>query len=463
MNSWEKDPDELLRRRWQKVFNEFEVQPRPALTRQILGRPVSGKQLKRRLLVSVCIGLFIALTPLAIYRDMVPQQTITRLPVQRKEQISIQGIKALQPATGLLRTSGQTIKPASDNTDRVALRRKDTGFVAEQADRLPVTVTTGKQNAGKQVRDSGLKTADGNVPFVGRKTQDTGSRVAAIRTGIKSGPARHLQTDSVAAEISLTGAAPPLHTGSDSLTTAGFALVIPVVDHPYRMQYINARRLLTLPGIPILTSIADSSAPVVPDAPRKQLRWFAEVLPQSSFQQMHVSQTVPGYLTPAGVPVAFAPATWGYQLHGGFRFGPFETYLVAGHLRSWASYTVHENRYRVEPGSATAYSAVRETYTISENRLLPLIGLGINQDKLLFKGRYQAGFGGQLLYLTASSRTLADLRAKAGRVFCKWNYSWFTGLSVDYGLNHLMSEHKHLAIRPLLVGVVLRIQPKPGQ
>lgn len=181
----------------------------------------------------------------------------------------------------------------------------------------------------------------------------------------------------------------------------------------------------------------------------------------SNFQWMWAIPTTMLHLAQVDAPAAFSAATWGYQVNGGLQFRHWQAQLSIGQLRRWAYYTVSENRYRVEPTASNPNQLVRETYAVSENKLLPMIGAGLSQYKQLSRGRYVLNLGAQVSYLPTTGQTLAGVQGGVGR---QWQLSQQTagqvGLTIDYGLTPLLSEQQQLAIHPLVVGLRFRIQPR---
>lgn len=176
---------------------------------------------------------------------------------------------------------------------------------------------------------------------------------------------------------------------------------------------------------------------------------------------MNTPQDSTAYLSNVNAPATFSPATWGYQLNGGIRFQRWQAYLSVGQLRRWAYYTVNENLYRVEPSPTDPRQLVRETYSVAENVALPMIGIGLSQQTILAQGRYTVDFGGQVSYLPTSGQILLGLRGGAARRLAVSRLTELQdGLSIEYGLNQLLSEHRQLAIHPLLVGLKFRLQPR---
>lgn len=194
---------------------------------------------------------------------------------------------------------------------------------------------------------------------------------------------------------------------------------------------------------------------------RQRLRWFVDAVPLSSFQWMHVQPTSTVYLSQVDAPAAFSPATWGYQINGGVHLRHWQAYLTLGQLRRWAYYTVNENRYRVEPSPTNPNHLVRETYTVAENVSLPMVGIGLSQERLLAQGRYALEFGGQVSYLPTSNQSLIGLRGGASRrLVMSRRMDLQIGLTAEYGLNRLLSNQRQLAIHPMVVGIGIRIQPR---
>ena len=221
--------------------------------------------------------------------------------------------------------------------------------------------------------------------------------------------------------------------------------------------------LSALPGqLPALGS--EATHPTGSAVARRRRHWFVEAVPLSSFQWMSAPPAATAYLSPNNAPAAFSPSTWGYQINGGIRFRRWQAYLSMGQLRRWAYYTVHENRYRVEPSPTNPHHLVRETYAVAENVALPMIGAGLGQQPLLGQGRYVVELGGNVSYLPTSDQALIGLRGGAGRRLpLSRRTELQAGLTVEYGLNRLLNERQHLVIHPLLVGIGIRIQPRSNR
>ncbi|GAB2516699.1 hypothetical protein GCM10027085_03310 [Spirosoma aerophilum] len=175
---------------------------------------------------------------------------------------------------------------------------------------------------------------------------------------------------------------------------------------------------------------------------------------------MSAPGTSTAYLSQVSTLAPFSPATWGYQLNGGIRFGRWQVYLATGQLRRWASYTVSENRYRIDPNVSSPNGLVRVTHSVAENVSLPMVGIGVSQYRLFSQNRYVVTLGGQVSYLPTSHQPLAGLRAGLGRqIPLRPHLAAQIGLNVEYGLNRLLDERQQLIIRPLVVGLGVQIQP----
>lgn len=475
MNSWDEDPEELLRQRWQQVFTDFEVQPPSSLSQRILGSLPAGHrhQATRRLIgrvLLVLIGLGLASEldngnqPTPWRTDALPGQPVTHtqliltgrtgqptLPVERftsSRQLMKAGQTAIlpahePPADSRLASSG--VKPSTDHQTTTGRLSADRGW--------PRPPTGGRLRATPIVSDS---FSPGRVRSVGLP--------AAI---LLSGRASIARRGSATASVKRLANGPP---AEHSLSSFSGAVQQSTEPHPLALAQLRPRSPMAV-SVPLAVSLgtlprqlptADCTFvnPAQAKAARPLPQLFVEVVPQSSFQWMSASPVADAHLAQVTAPKAFSPATWGYQIRGGARFRSWQANLLAGHLRRWASYTVYQNRYRVEPSPTNPHQLVQDTYVVAENELLPVVGAGLGQYQRLSQGRYTVELGGQFSYLPTRAQTLISVRGSAARrVLIKGSSACLLSLSFEYGINQLHSEPKQLAIRPLVVGVGLQFQP----
>lgn len=453
MNSWDEDPDERLR--WQRMFADFEVQPRSSLSRRILGQLPTGRRRKpTRWLAGA--GLLLLLSTGLIY--------LVR-PDERPES-GRGNAKAVRRSTPVQPRSAGRVRPTMDPTTRLVpgglpitdpLADEPVPNVADVrvdapsggiSDRRPAPI--GHLPAGQTKLRRGATTRLRTIPVFTNQSPSKSARSVRPRFPVESsGPVATVGNEPIAAPVERSVIQSPVKATSIVWTRLKPLGIMPL-----------AHSLSTLSGQ--LAVVVATVHPVQAAVARSRPRWFIEAVPQSSFQRMSAPPALTAYLSPVSAPRAFSPATWGYQINGGIRFRRWQASLSVGQLRRWAYYTVNENRYRVAPSPTDPHQLVRETQGVAENVALPMMGAGLSQQTLLAQGRYVIELGGQVSYLLTSDQALMSLRGGIGRRLpLSRRTELQAGLTVGYGLNQLLNERQHLVIHPLLVGIGLRIQPRP--
>jgi hypothetical protein len=470
MNSWDEDPDELLRQRWQQTFANFEVQAHPSLGGRILNSIPAGRPRRRAyrmmgLLLLTSIGLLYPLpleerpysgsnaitvrrtAPIRTLSDgrIRPSETSTdrsvsvRLPRSgsRPEESAVHQQPALNPPTATNSVASRVSLPADNRTTRKPSSTEQARFRSRPGSHLRATPIPNDPSLAKSAPTGGFPSS---VNLSGpARTIRRGSEFVPVAWSVNDSP----------------GLLAPLHP----ITRLALNDALPVAWD--LLKPLGVKRLAN--GLTGQLPVADLAVvhPTQAAGARSRPRWFLEAVPQSSFQWMRTPPASAAYLSPVSAPGAFSPATWGYQINGGIRFRRWQAYLSTGQLRRWAYYTVNENRYRVEPSPTDPHQLVRETESVAENVALPMIGAGLSQQTLLAQGRYAVDLGGQVSYLPTSDQALLGLRGGAGRRLLLSRHTELqAGLTVEYGLNRLLSERQHLLIHPLMVGIRLRIQPR---
>ena len=469
MNSWDEDPDELLRRRWQQTFAGFEVRPRPSLSQRILG-PLTARP-RRRPIRWLLAGLLLLLSAGFIYQlrlaghsnpEHNPAPTgryfrpVQPLGATRVRQPGGRSGQAIPPAPLVSPPPGETIAGRQQwvnsmygaetygvdalSGHRTPLRRLPTGQIRTRREVEGITLPDGPRLSAS-VRSGGVRPPRPSAGLADPPDYEPASALAERLVRQRHQPAA-VSVESV--DKPVTSAVPVFR----------WARLKPMGMVPLLI------RLGSLPGQ--LPALDLAPVPLVKTlVARRRLRWFIDAIPLSSFQWMSAPPTSQAYLSQVRVPGAFSAATWGYQLNGGIRWQRWQAYLSMGQLRRWAYYTVSENRYRVEPSPTDPNQLVRETYAVAESVALPMVGAGLSRQMLLARGGYTAEWGGQVLYLPTSNQALLGLRGGVRQRLALGRRSELqVGLTVEYGLNRLLSEQHQLVIHPLVVGVGLRIQPR---
>lgn len=472
MNSWDEDPDERLRRRWQQVFADFEVQARPSLSGRILNALPAGHRHRRAyrmvgLLLLVSVGLLYpfrleerpySARKVTMVRRTTPNQP---LPDSRIPSSEASGGRSIPPRLPVGNTwPGEAIvhRPPAVNLST------GTGEAASWVVGSVGIHTTRKPSSTDQVRlrsSTGLHLRTTAVPADQspvRLVRSGGTRLPVPLAG--SGATGGSKPEWVQVWGAGRDNSSPLSSPQSSVIQSP-ANTLPVVWTRLKPVGILplSSRLSTLPGQRPIIDIVPSH-PVEAVVVRRRRHWFAEVVPLNSFQWMSVSPVATAYLSQVKAPAAFSPTTWGYQVNGGIRWQHWQAHLSVGQIRRWAYYTVNENRYRVEPRPDDPNQLVRETHTVVENASLPMMGVGLSQETLLDRGRFAIELGGQATYLPTDRQALIGLRGGVGRRLAMGRTIMQVGLRAEYGLNRLLNEQQQIVIHPLMVGIGFRIQPR---
>lgn len=476
MNSWDEDPDELLRQRWQQTFADFEVQARPSLSRRILNALATGHPRKRAfrmanllLMLLLGAGLFypVQLGETPKLTERYPAERLRASPVQPHSRS--RNTLATVPV-GRSNPLGLSVTDPQANGSvtvwqpptylKTAPRIEASGVEASERRHRPTRQLSGTP----PVSDRRVVVKSGPNPI-------STSRLVAKRVRAPRNNAPVKPSNSVALGDYERLSAPRgqltnlnnLRPLPDSPSSAGQTLSN---TFPTDIARLNPKEITSLshklhilPGqLPAIHSEPQaSSVPVV----IRHRHWFVEAVPLSCFQWMSTSPVSTAYVSQVNSLAAFSPATWGYQINGGIYFQHWQAHLSAGQLRRWAYYTVNENRYRVEPSPTNPHQLVRETQGVAENASLPVIGAGLSRVTLLAQGRYAVELGGQVSFLPTSGQRMVSTRGEIGRrLAINRNVALQVGITAEYGVNRLVSEQQQLVIHPFMVGIGLRVQPR---
>ena len=484
MNSWDEDPDELLRQRWQQTFANFEVRPRSSLSRRILNQLPTGN--RRRPVLWIAGGLLLFMGGL-LYKGQLGEHpkagrsnaTVDQsaTPIQR-----LLADRVRQPATLTEQTIPPGLLKAAPRPSEVVAKQQPTAYSPTVSGVEALGVETPGMAAPRMKVLPGHRMIMGQLPagqVQPRPWARTRLRTNAIAIHQPRSKSVRFVDTRFSAESS--GSVEPvdyksmvtlpnqlIRTTNSSSPDPQLAINQPLVNAvPIEWTRLKSLGILAIPSQ--LSTLPDHLPAISWGAPHSvksavahpSPHWFVDVMPLSSFQWMSAPPASATYLSHVDAPAAFSPATWGYQINGGMRFQRWRAYLSVGQLRRWAYYTVNENRYRINPSSTDPNQLVRETYAVAENVALPMIGAGLSQERLLAQGRYAVELGGQVSYLTTSNQTLIGLRSGASRRLPVGRTMLLqVGITAEYGLNRLLNEQRQLAIHPFVVGLGLRIQPR---
>ena len=480
MNSWDEDPDELLRQRWQQTFADFEVRPRSSLSRRILDQLPTRNQ--RRPVLWVVGGLFLFVSAGLFYKNRLEKSSRLKHGITAGQPtVPVQPLSASRAPlpTAPAGRSVPTGQPGISLEPNEAVAKQPTvcSSIVRRVDPPGVVYPEVKALSEQRTPIRQLPAAQGQFrPWAGatlransvaahqprsKSVRSVGNRISTE----SSGPAESVEYKPMA-----TLPDQSIHNTHDPFPNPRLTVDQPLANTVpiewTRLKPLGILSILsqlsTLPNhLPAIRWGAAHSVKSVVAHPSPH--WFVEVMPLSSFQWMSASPTSTTYLSHVDAPAAFSPATWGYQINGGIRFQRWQANLSMGQLRRWAYYTINENRYRVESSLTNPNQLVRETYAVAENVLLPMIGIGLSQERLLAQGRYTVELGGQVSYLPTGNQTLVGLRGGARRRLpVSRNTELQVGLTAEYGLNRLLNEKHQLVIHPLVIGLGLQIQPRSG-
>jgi hypothetical protein len=471
MNSWDEDPERLLRQRWQQTFSEFEVQSRPSVRRRILSQITVQNRPKPTtwLVGGVLLLLFSAVLVYTIRRgDRTESDQVSRANVRLTPATRAEGVTARRPANSARRaTSSEPFETGLLVNGAVVEQRlmiHQSTLSSKKTDAVKGSFRRHMRSANRlhlRVK-SKLPLADSYAigrPFV-KKGRFSGNRFShALLPAVEVSNRQRAeglmkQTDSVNRNHIIAN-----HELGGLPAPAASPVVLAQLEIPV-LSFLPSS-LRALPNrLPMQQSVLPSATNAEKRF-RQHRQWFVETVPLSSFQWMSTSSTSTAYLTQVNAPAAFSPATWGYQINGGVRWQNWQAYLSLGQLRRWAYYTVNENQYRMESSPTNTYQMVREKHVVAENVALSTIGGGISQYRFLGQGRYMVELGSQVVYSPTSGQILAGLRGGAGRRLpISRRLELQTGLMAEYGFTRLMSERQELVIHPIVVGVSIRIQPR---
>lgn len=472
MNSWDEDPDELLRRRWQQTFADFEVQPQTSLSRRILNQFPTRNRRKRAYWLVGGLVLLLAGAGL-VYKTRIGQRPalrlvniITKSPSTLNHPPLAGGIR--QPKVSYKRFASPELpnetgaRRRSSNHPPAIFSEKigeTPGLPGNRisTERVFTTKTTYRRRVGLEQFP-----AIAAEQLFSATHRSTTPRFSSRSSGRKRNVPIALESERTK-QVTGGGRSPlsdPYVATTQRLASEGLANWTQLKPLGVTLMISSLPSLhRQLPGNGLAPFPPSEAATTHPGSQH----WFVEAVPLSSFQWMSTPPASSAYLSQVSTPAAFSPATWGYQINGGMRWHRWQAHLSVGQLRRWAYYTVSENRYRVEPSPTDPTKLVRETYTVTENVSLPMVGAGLSRLQFLSQGRYMVDLGGEVAYLPTSGQSLTYLRGGASRrLSLNRQVEGLVGLSVEYGLNRLLTEQQQLVIRPLVVGIRLRIQPRSG-
>ncbi|MCX6213663.1 hypothetical protein [Spirosoma sp.] len=477
MNSWDEDPDERLRQRWQRAFADFEVQPRSALNRRVLNQLRAGRH--RRRAVWLAVGLLLLLGVSLIYplgfRER-PDRMHTSTLNRRARPTVPHPVRPMRQPTAPIERPTRSDRAVTTLPTGQSITDSRSAVHARRAPGLEIThrksargnVVTAEALVGWQRNTERARrhTEAGRTPSITPVFVDQPHAISSRSRGTRSSVQSADLTGTVSPAWQSAPVEPPVNDNQSSFSPLSGSQPLNRPEHILWAQ-LKPTGLLLMPGQ--LSTLPDHIHPfdrvASPTAKSTGAQpgwhWFVEVGPLSSFQRMSAPPAASLHLSQVEAPAAFSPATWGYQLNGGIRFQRWQAHLTIGQIRRWAYYTVNENQYRVESGPTNTSRLVRESYRVTENVALPMIGAGLSQTHHL--GRFDVAVGGELSYLPSSKQTLIGLRGGVSHgLSLSQRMELQIGLRGEYGLNRLLNEQGQLAIHPLLLGIGFRLQPHFG-
>ncbi|MCX6215620.1 hypothetical protein [Spirosoma sp.] len=478
MNSWDEDPDEQLRQRWQRTFADFEVQPRSALSRRVLNQLRAGRHRRRAVWLAAGILLLLGvglLYPLRFRERPDPMHASTilsqraqpngPLPTRPKQQPAVLTSPPTQPDQSA--TALPTRESVNDSRSAVHSPTvpdpETTHRKSVQVTIVPAEKLAGWHGSTERAR---RRTESGGRPSITSVFVDQPYAISPHSRSTRSSVQSSDLTETVSPALQLAPVVLPVNDNQSAFSPSPASQSVATPEHilwaqlnPTGLLHMRSR-LSALPDyIPTLDRVARPLAKSTGAQPG--WHWFVEAAPLSSFQRMSAPPVASLHLSQVETPAAFSPATWGYELNGGIRFQRWQAHLAIGQIRRWAYYTVNENQYRIEPGSANAPRLVRESYRVNENAALPMIGAGLIQTHHL--GHFDVEVGGKLSYLPSSSQMLIGLRGGVSHgLSLSQRMELQIGLRGEYSLKRLLNEQGQLAIHPLLLGIGFRLQPHFG-
>ncbi|RYC69843.1 hypothetical protein [Spirosoma sordidisoli] len=451
-NSWDEDPHALMRQRWQQAFADHRMPARPDLTRRIFDSLNAGRRRRWAYRTVKLLGSL-----LLLLGGGVGLNPLVERPGRSTGQTN--RIESAQPVS----MTGQTLpqpRAIDARADRgIEQQRTAATTLADRKDIHPVLPTEGVTRPGitRPTRFGGKPT-----PVYRVAAKETSSKrstrfdLPGKRPSVQDNPVPDEYL--VSPNAQLTDQSQPDILGaavSGPMDRVVWERLKPLSLLPPTGTFDNHLRLPSALDV----TVQHLTRPVTA---RRSGRWFAEITQLSHFQLMTAPPNATAYLSSVGSPAAFSPTTWGVQMAGGLRWSRWQLHGSIGYLRRWAYYTVSENSYHLRSAPDNAYQLVRETYAVAENKRLPLVGLGVSQQQLLFRGRYAAELGGQISYLPTINQSLLALRGGIARQLpLVRGVELRVKLKVDYGLNQLRDEANQLTLRPLMVGIGIQVQPRP--
>lgn len=476
MNSWDEDPDELLRQHWQQTFADFEVQARPSLSRRIMSTLATGHPRKRafrmaNLLLMLLLGaaLFypVQLGETPKFTERYPAGRLRTSPVQPHSRS--RNALATVP-TGRSTPMGLPVPDPQANGSVTVWQPPAYLKTAPRTEASGVEASARRHRPTRQLSGT-PPVSDRRVVMKSGPNPISTSRLLAKRVRAPRNNAPVKPSNSVA-----LGDYERLSAPDGQLTNLNKFSLLPdsslVVSQSPSGAFSTDIARLNPKGITSLSNklrILPGQLPTIRSEPQassasvvvRYRHWFVEAVPLSCFQWMSTSPVSTAYVSQVNSLAAFSPATWGYQLNGGIYFQRWQAHLSVGQLRRWAYYTVNENRYRVEPSPTNPHHLVRETQGVAENTSLPVIGAGLSRVTLLAQGRYAVELGGQVSFLPTSGQRMVSTRGEIGRrLAINRNVALQVGITAEYGVNRLVSEQQQLVIHPFMVGIGLRVQPR---
>ncbi|WP_420151427.1 hypothetical protein [Spirosoma sp.] len=456
------DPfDKKLRKHFQDVFDDFEVQPSTSLKERIwqhVSKPVATRQFSLLIL-----GLLLLLGAGFFYKGY-----YSRLhSYQRKAQrIRVSNVAPpVEPQAQAKQPDRHYSHRFAESTDSETLRptkeRKRSGADAQLASPTlePLVTTTPKKQYVAQAQSQ-----------TEQRSRMTGQR---IEPRYQSGLASVTTFDEKTTQDGTRAARSPMLPTSTPEGTPSTPLILPEIRQKSDAEKAVSWQLLQplslrSAGEPIaqINRNVEISTPTVsaerPIRPRTSVRWLVGVAPLSTYQLMTVVDKPDTYVQRVDAPAAFSGATWGYQLRAGIEWRQYDFELSFGQIRRWAYYDLATSTFQVELLGTNRYQVTRLEKPVAENVSLTMIGAGISKQYQLggAKSRYFTRMGGDISYVPDTRQSLIWAKATVGVTFpLLKTYQLQIGPTVEYGFSRIWSTERQLIIRPYLVGASITIRP----
>ncbi|GAB4022221.1 hypothetical protein [Spirosoma koreense] len=461
MSSSDDHYDKKLRKHFQDVFDDFEVQPSASLKERIW-QFITQPTVARREYGLLAFSLVLLLGTGFFYQQYGSRLQSYQTKLRQAKQVTpVQPVEpGTQVATKKLPTPEYSHAPSTAGRPTVGTAGSEgERKLTETAQQPDVrSVEQPKPVALKHESELGLESRK-DIQKRGAKFWTIEKASATFAETIPPGPSvaksTELRTKTPEIPLSTPFVQPEIAIALGTEKAVSWHAL-----QPLSLRSVGGLRAQISRNVVARSFIATSlERPITPKTP---VRWLLDGSPLSTYQLMTVVDKPDAYVQRVEAPAAFSGPTWGYQLRGGIEWRQLDLTLSLGQIRRWAYYDLATNTFQVEALGAKQYRVTRLEAPVAENVSMTMLGASVRKLHSLggANSRFFVRLGGDLTYVPDTRQSLIWASAMVGATLpLLKTYQLQLGPTVEYGFSRIWSTERQLIIRPYLVGASITLRP----